>query len=202
MSEAQPPVAFRLRRPYATEDEFVAGDGAHIERGGMTLIGAGARPVGLVVRFEVALRDGAPLFRGEGRVTQHRARDGAHPGGLDVRFTRLDPHGKVIVERVLRERAAASSPSPAPVIPDLVSDASDARAVAPVEPPPPVESGPVPPPSGEVAHVEEGAASGASVVDSGDAADALARLRARPLRPVAAPVDAAALLGRLRARRA
>lgn len=119
-----PPVAFRLKRPYASGDEFVAGDGHGISRGGMVLIGAGPRPPGLIVRFEIALRDGTALFRGEGKVVTHRpAADGAHPAGLEIRFTRLDASGKSLVDRVLRERASAATPPPAPAIPDLTPGA-------------------------------------------------------------------------------
>lgn len=103
-----PPVAFRLRRPYANEDEFVDGDGPFIDRSGMLLVGAIERPAGLVIRFEVSLADGTPLLRGEGRV--HRPsipHEGARPPGLDVQFLKLDPKGRALVERVLRERGAA-----------------------------------------------------------------------------------------------
>lgn len=110
-------MAFRLRRPYATEDEFLSGDGAAISRSGMVLVGAGVRPVGLIVRFEIALRDGNALFRGEGKVVGHRATDeGGKPPGLEIRFTRLDARGKGLVDRVLREREAH--------VPDLVNPGS------------------------------------------------------------------------------
>ncbi len=200
MSDAQAPVAFRLRRPYDSEDEFVAGDGPCIDKGGMTLVGAGPRPSGLVVRFEVALRDGAPLFRGEARVLQHRAMgDGERPAGLEIRFTKLDVQGKAIVGRVLRERAAAFSPSPAPVIPDLVAERDAMPAPAPA-----VESGPVPPPSGEVMtlDVEPTAPSPPVAAVHDGVADALARLRARSGGGLATPSERLSLLERLRARRA
>lgn len=110
-------MAFRLRRPYATEDEFLSGDGAAISRSGMVLVGAGVRPVGLIVRFEIALRDGNALFRGEGKVVGHRATDeGGKPPGLEIRFTRLDARGKGLVDRVLREREVQ--------VPDLVNPGS------------------------------------------------------------------------------
>jgi hypothetical protein len=110
---APPPVAFRLKRPYVNEDEFVEGDGHAISRSGMVLIGAGPRPPGLIVRFELALRDGSALFRGEGKVVAHRvAAEANRPAGLELKFTRLDTHGKQIVERVLRERHVAQGGSP------------------------------------------------------------------------------------------
>lgn len=206
MSDANAPVAFRLRRPYATEDEFVAGDGACIEKGGMTLVGAGPRPLGLIVRFEVALRDGAPLFRGEGKVVHHRAvGDADRPSGLDVKFTRLDAQGKAIVERVIRERAAAFSPSPSPAIPDLVADRPSPGV--PVDVPPPLESGPIPEPSGEVAVIAEGVDASpppppVERAAAGELDGVLARLRARGAGALAAPSDRLSLLDRLRARRA
>jgi hypothetical protein len=129
-----PPVAFRLRRPYANDDEFLAGDGHAIFRSGMVLIGAGPRPAGLIVRFELALRDGSSLFRGEGKVVAHRQdpEDGK-PQGLEIRFTRLDARGKVLVDRLIRSReplpgeseplpesvAFDALPGPASIIPPL-----------------------------------------------------------------------------------
>ena len=152
---AAPPPAFRLKRPYDNEDEFAEGDAHALSKGGMVLIGAGPRPSGLIVRFEVALRDGAPLFRGEGKVVQHRiVADEGGPAGLEIRFTRLDARGKAIVDRVLRARAAAMSPSPPPAIPDLTPPPERVAFVpdaipSPAEPiPSPVE--PVlAPPSGD-----------------------------------------------------
>lgn len=111
------PVAFRLKRPYATEAEFVEGDGVGIFKSGMVLVGAGSRPEGVIVRFEVTLRDGTPLFRGEGKVVAHHPQPmGDIPAGLEIKFTRLDAHGKAVVDRALRLKAALATPQP---IPDL-----------------------------------------------------------------------------------
>jgi hypothetical protein len=115
-----PPVAFRLRRPYSNDDEFLVGDGHAIFRSGMVLIGAGPRPAGLIVRFELALRDGATLFRGEGKVVVHRAEpEGGKPQGLEIRFTRLDARGKALVDRLIRSREPSLGESDAP--PESVS---------------------------------------------------------------------------------
>lgn len=124
-----PPVAFRLRRPYANEEEFIAGDGFAVYRSGMVLIGAGSRPVGLIVRFEIALWDGSPLLRGEGKVVVHRAAmEEGKPPGLEIRFTRLDARGKALVDRILQEREAPRSAD----VPDLV-----APSIPPLSMPPP-----------------------------------------------------------------
>jgi len=109
-------VAFRLKRPYASEDELVAGDGHGVRKSGMMLFGAAPRSVGLIVRFEIALRDGTPVFRGEGKVVAHHpSPDPSQPGALQVRFTRLDPRGKALVDRAVARnegRPPTSTPSP------------------------------------------------------------------------------------------
>jgi hypothetical protein len=164
-----PPVAFRLKRPYANEDEFVAGDGHGVFKSGMVLIGAGPRPSGLIVRFEVALRDGSALFRGEGRVVEHRmVATSDRPAGLEVKFTRLDPRGKSIVDRALRARApVATTPGPPPAIPDL-TPLPGAPNAPPPEPPPP------PRPSDEAPLEPQSMRDMSSLVASGELAPAVA----------------------------
>lgn len=117
---AQPrPVGMRIPRPYDTEDDFIRGDGLAIGRLGMILIGAPKRPPGITIRFEVLLRDGSPVFRGEGRVVAHRIHANGREG-LEIRFTRLDSRSKGLVEQVLKLRRSgaltpisATNPPPA-----------------------------------------------------------------------------------------
>ncbi len=129
------PIGMRIPRPYATEEEFIQGDGLAIGRMGMILIGAPARPPGIVVRFELLLRDGEPVFRGEGKVVAHRVHSNGR-AGLEVRFTRLDKHSKALVERVLELRkAGAIAAAPAAAVPDLAeSTAEPARAALSSQP--------------------------------------------------------------------
>ena len=111
--QAPLPVAFRLKRPYNTEEEFLLGDGHAVWRSGMILVGANPRPIGLIVRFEVALQDGTALFRGEGKVIAHRPEpDGDTPPGLEVQFIRLDARGKTLLERLLARRSNSTPPPP------------------------------------------------------------------------------------------
>lgn len=115
-SSSSASVAFRLKRPYDTEDDLLVGDGHGIRKGGMMLFGAAPRPVGVIVRFEIALRDGTAVFRGEGKVVAHHpSPEPGHPGALQVKLTRLDPRGKMLVDRAIarqegREPAAVRSP--------------------------------------------------------------------------------------------
>ena len=101
------PVGMRIPRPYASEQEFIRGDGLAIGRLGMILIGAPKRPPGITIRFEVMLQNGEPVFRGEGRVVAHRVHANGREG-LEIRFTRLDSHSKTLVEQVLKLRRSGA----------------------------------------------------------------------------------------------
>ncbi len=110
------PAGIRIQRPYDTDEEFIRGDGLAIGRLGMILIGAPKRPPGITIRFEVVLRSGDAVFRGEGRVVAHRVHANGREG-LEIRFTRLDSRSKALVEQVLNLRrtgalAPASMPPP------------------------------------------------------------------------------------------
>lgn len=126
-------VAFRLKRPYGSEDELIAGDGHGIRKSGMMLFGAAPRPVGLIVRFEIALRDGTAVFRGEGKVIAHHpSPDPNQPGALQVKFTRLDPRGKALVDHAVARnegRPPTSTRSPFSLPPP--SRESGAASIAP-----------------------------------------------------------------------
>jgi hypothetical protein len=119
MAETRP-TGMRIQRPYATEDEFIRGDGLTIGRMGMILIGAPPRPPGIIIRFEIVLADGQAVFRGEGKVVAHRVHANGRKG-LEVKFTKLDSHSKAVVERALELRkSGALTPSPVvTTIPDL-----------------------------------------------------------------------------------
>lgn len=119
------PIGMRIPRPYSTEEEFIQGDGLAIGRMGMILIGAPARPPGIVVRFELLLRNGEAVFRGEGKVVAHRMHSNGRQG-LEVRFTRLDKHSKALVEKVLELRkAGAIAPAPSAGVPDLAESSGE-----------------------------------------------------------------------------
>ena len=121
MSEdARPPVAIRITRPQATEDEFLEQELETLSRASVTLLGAQARPQGVVLRFELALSSGLVLLRGEGRVTGFKPNALHGLGGLTLRFTRLDSKSKALVDKAnaLREQRRPSvlpaAPEPAP----------------------------------------------------------------------------------------
>ena len=115
MPDSLPPVAIRVARPYATEEELLENELDTLTRTSVTLLGAPSRPQGLVLRFELVLSSGQVLMRGEGRVVGYKPN--AHRGmaGLTLRFTRLDTRSKTVVDRAtaLRERRRPSASAPA-----------------------------------------------------------------------------------------
>jgi hypothetical protein len=108
------PVAIRITRPYATDDELLAREPDTITRTGVTLLGAQSRPQGVVLRFELALANGTAILRGEGRVVGYKPNVQDGLGGLALRFTRLDTRSKSLVDKAaaLRDQRRQSLPPP------------------------------------------------------------------------------------------
>ena len=145
-----PPVAIRITRPYATEDEYLAKELETLTRAGITLLGAQSRPQGVVLRFELVLTSGHVLMRGEGRVLGFKANAFAGIGGLTLRFTRLDTRSKSLIDKAvaLREMRRPSSRPPDPLdayMPRPVTP--EAGTPAPAGDPPPPPAAPFPPAS-------------------------------------------------------
>jgi hypothetical protein len=121
--ELKPPVAIRITRPYATEAEFLEREFDTLTHTSVILLGAQSRPPGVVLRFEIVLKSGESLLRGEGRVVGYKEKAYAGEPGLSLRFTRLDSRSKTLVDRAsaLREARVRASTSlmamPAVVVP-------------------------------------------------------------------------------------
>lgn len=129
------PVAVRIVRPYDTEEAFLESELETVGKTSVILIGAHARPQGVILRFEVTLQSGAIVLRGEGRVLQHKESAFRGQAGLALRFTRLDPKSKALVDRAAAIREARLSgsmpPQPAPTPPESnPSAASGANEIA------------------------------------------------------------------------
>ena len=124
---ARPPVAVRIVRPYETEEAFLENELETVGKTSVILIGAHSRPTGVILRFEVVLASGVTVLRGEGRVLAHKESAFRGQPGLALRFTRLDPKSKALVDRAaaIREaRLAGDSTRPAgPVAPASPSSA-------------------------------------------------------------------------------
>jgi hypothetical protein len=130
-ADVRPPVAIRIMRPYATEDEYLEHELETLTRASITLVGAQPRAEGVVLRFELALASGAVLLRGEGRVTGFKPNAFQGVGGLSLRFTRVDTRSKALIDKAasLREKRRPSLRAP-----DSVS-VMPARASTPAAPP-------------------------------------------------------------------
>jgi len=117
VTKNRPPPTVRITRPWGSEKEFVEGDLAYLGRTAILLPNAPAHEPGELIRFEIVLSTGTPVFRGEGHVVAHHAPGGPKPAGLEVRFTRIDARSKLILDRVRERRTAlvrsGSMPPPA-----------------------------------------------------------------------------------------
>ncbi len=178
--QQSPPVAIRIVRPYASEAEFLEGEGETITRSGVMLVGATHRPQGVILRFEVTLTGGQTLLRGEGRVTGFKERAFGDQAGLVLRFTRLDPKSKAFIDRATGGAAPSSTRAPEStpllVAADPADPAPSQRALPPsgkaptVSPPAPAEPPPAPSvsrspvPASVEAHTEPDASADATLV--------------------------------------
>jgi len=133
-----PPPTLRISRPYTSEADFVDGDFAWIGRTTIVLPEAGARTTGELVRFEIMLSNGAPVFRGEGHVVAHHPPGSGRPPGLEIRFTRIDSRSKLIIDKVRERRAAHARQNAAPLEPSSIGavepNAEGALAAAEAQP--------------------------------------------------------------------
>ncbi|MBX3215366.1 MAG: hypothetical protein KF850_25240 [Labilithrix sp.] len=139
---ARPPVAVRIVRPYETEEAFLENELETVGKTSVILIGAHSRPTGVILRFEVTLASGATVLRGEGRVLAHKESAFRGQPGLALRFTRLDPKSKALVDRAaaIREARLAGDTGRG-----AAPEATSSAALPPVQPSAPAL--PVPDPS-------------------------------------------------------
>ena len=129
---SRPSVAIRIVRPYETEEELLEHELETIGKTSVVLIGAHPRPTGVILRFEVTLTSGATVLRGEGRVLAHKENAFRGQSGLTLRFTRLDPKSKGVVDRatIMREARAQETGSPSRPAPRADSPIADALSAS------------------------------------------------------------------------
>ena len=145
----RPPVAVRIVRPYETEEAFLEAELETVGKTSVILIGAHSRPTGVILRFEVTLATGHTVLRGEGRVLAHKEAAFRGQPGLALRFTRLDPKSKSLVDRAAAIREArlagesfrpGSGPAIPPPEPDPTPEPTPQRAVRTSSIPPSVSA--------------------------------------------------------------
>lgn len=188
---SRPPVAIRIVRPYDSEDALLDHELETIGKTSVILIGAHPRPTGVILRFEVTLASGNTVLRGEGRVLAHKENAFRGQPGLTLRFTRLDPRSKSVVDRATSLREARSqgdigTPSRPPAIPQEGALADALTASTPV--PAATQTAPLLPTAPESEPAQEDAV--ASVRASArEKANATARANAKRTRPSVTPAS-------------
>jgi uncharacterized protein (TIGR02266 family) len=104
----------RIQLRYPDEQTFIARFAPNVTRGGIFLASRKPKPVGEVIRFEVALAQGPALLWGTGRVTWVREFNPAEPHrahGMGVQFTFIDPECRPLLEKLLEGKGGPAQPT-------------------------------------------------------------------------------------------
>lgn len=104
----------RIKLPYGTREEFIERYGSNVARGGIFVATRSLKPEGTAIAFEFVLADGTRLLRGEAVVAKAQVDQGGMRAGMTLRFTRLDPQSKALVDLVVAARTAPPPPPPTP----------------------------------------------------------------------------------------
>lgn len=70
----------------------------NISAGGMFLHAEEIRPIGSLIYFQFALREGTRLIEGLGRVVR------AQPDGMGIEFVGLEDKSKAMIEHIVQQR--------------------------------------------------------------------------------------------------
>lgn len=103
-------VSLRIRLPFQTETEFVERYGANIATNGIFIATRQPKPTGTQVSFELVLNDGGRLMRGDGVVLESFAEGQGPRTGMWVKFLKIDPKTKVLIEQALTFHGLPLSP--------------------------------------------------------------------------------------------
>lgn len=94
----------KIKLKYPDVDTFIQRYSANVSRGGIFIATRNPKPVGTWVHFEFQLERGEPLIRGEGEIVWIKPFDPVcpeRPHGVGVRFHRLDPASRAVVDRAI-----------------------------------------------------------------------------------------------------
>jgi len=189
--DSGPPAQMRIRLKYADVATFIERFASHVSRSGIFIASRTPKPVGTTVRFEFLLADGKTrLIKGEGVVSWVREFDGEHPlgpHGMGLRFNRLDPDSRQMVNRITafkRERGVRDDGA----VPQPVADKDEISSPIAVPLPPLVPTFPPVEPAAPSPDADELLASEA------DLDETLARARAIARRLVDGETDLDSLL--------
>lgn len=113
MTGAAPMVPLRLRLPFASVAEFTQRYGHNVRRNGIFVATGAAKATGTLIAFDIILAGGERLLLGEGRV-EARPEDLADDRpGMWVRFLKLDPASKRLLDSLQARTHKAPDQEPA-----------------------------------------------------------------------------------------
>jgi len=104
-SSAKPtPIRARLDK-FQTVDEFAAGYQQHFLPDGIRLPTRQVKPVGTRIALKLELATGATALRADGVVEAIRENPDGQPIGMDIRFEKIEPNSRRLIERIQADRS-------------------------------------------------------------------------------------------------
>jgi uncharacterized protein (TIGR02266 family) len=109
--EKRAPVALKVKYKSASIDEFIEQASLNVSSGGIFVKTGKPMKLGTALKLEFQLSDATPVIRGVGKVAWRRenAASAAQPAGMGIKFIKLNPEGREVVERIVAGRAKPSS---------------------------------------------------------------------------------------------
>jgi len=126
------PVTLKITFKSETLQQFIQRYSVDISGGGIFIRTREPLPVGTTLRFEFQLRDASPLITGDGTVVWLRQANPERPGvapGMGVRFDKLTPKSRQVLNKILSDKAHGARPTPPPAAEE--PDPAEATRVAP-----------------------------------------------------------------------
>ena len=101
-------LSLKIRYKSATLEDFIERYSSDISRGGVFIKAKKPLSVGTLLKFEFILQDQSTLIHGVGRVVWRRDEgeaDGDNPSGMGIKFIKMDPESRSVVQRIAEDRA-------------------------------------------------------------------------------------------------
>jgi uncharacterized protein (TIGR02266 family) len=141
------PASLKVKYKSATVEEFIEQFGIDVSSGGIFVKTKKPIETGALLKLELQLNDASPVIHGVGRVCWRRepGPDATLPAGMGIKFIKLDPGSRTIVDRIVQARGPrrsrfdqsegaeiaapsiapdADTPPPAPLPPPLAPQAA------------------------------------------------------------------------------
>ncbi len=117
LSDQPPPAkphAIRARlEKFSTREEFARGYRQYLSAAGILLPTRQVKPVGTRVALRLELAGGEVALRADGMVTEHRVNSRGQTLGMQIRFDRIEPASRAVIQLSLEGPSEPDSASPA-----------------------------------------------------------------------------------------